>query len=63
MEIASYTVLIAAAQAAGDPTTEEACRKIIAQEHAMAAWMLKNLPAIASAFLARSATPGVEAKV
>lgn len=52
MEIASYTVLIAAAQAAGDEQTENVCRQIIAQEHAMAA-----------AFLARSATPGVDAKV
>lgn len=63
MEVASYTVLIAAAQAAGDQATEDVCRHIIAQEQAMAAWMLEHLPSIASAFLVRSATPGAEAKV
>jgi ferritin-like metal-binding protein YciE len=63
MEIASYTVLIAAAQAAGDAATEDACRHIIAQEQAMAAWLLEHLPAIATAFLTRAATPGLEAKV
>lgn len=62
MEIASYTVLIAAAAAAGDTQTEAVCRQIIAQEQAMAAWLLQHLPSTTTSFLARSATPGVEAK-
>jgi len=62
MEIASYTVLIAAATAAGDADTRAVCEQIIAQERAMAAWLLEHLPETTAAFLARSATPGVTAK-
>lgn len=63
LEIASYTALIAAAQAAGDAATQSACEQILVQEKAMAAWLLEHLPHITQAFLARAATPGVEAKV
>jgi ferritin-like metal-binding protein YciE len=63
LEIASYTTLIAAAQQAGDTATQAACEQIIVQEKAMAAWLLEHLPQLTQAFLARSATPGVEAKV
>ncbi|QBI02325.1 ferritin-like domain-containing protein [Pseudoduganella albidiflava] len=63
LEIASYTALIAAAQQAGDTTTQAACERIIVQEKAMAAWLLEHLPQLTQAFLARSATPGLEAKV
>jgi len=63
LEIASYTALIAAAQAAGDAATQSACEQILVQEKAMAAWLLEHLPQITQAFLARAATPGVEAKV
>ena len=63
MEIASYTVLIAAAQAAGDQETGSVCEQIIQQERAMAVWLLEHLPTTTAAFLARSATPNVEAKV
>jgi len=62
MEIASYTVLIAAAAAVGDTETRSVCERIIEQERAMSAWLLENLPATTEAFLARSAAPGVEAK-
>lgn len=62
MEIASYTVLIAAAEAAGDLQTREVCRQIIAQEQAMALWLLEHLPSTTNSFLERSATPGVDAK-
>ncbi len=62
MEIASYTVLIAAAASAGDHDTRAVCEQIIVQERAMAAWLLEHLPAITTAFLARAATPGVTAK-
>lgn len=63
LEIASYTALIGAANAVGDLATAAACEQILVQEQAMAAWLLENLPQITTAFLARSATPGVEAKV
>jgi ferritin-like metal-binding protein YciE len=61
MEIASYTVLIAAARHAGDTETAAVCEQIIAQERAMAAWLLEHLPSTTDAFLSRSATPGVTA--
>ena len=63
LEIASYTALIAAAEQAGDAATKSACEQILVQEKAMAAWLLAHLPQITQAFLLRSATPGVEAKV
>ncbi|AZE83501.1 Protein YciE [Pseudomonas orientalis] len=62
MEIASYTVLIAAAQAAGDAETLAACEKILPQEIAMAQWLLEHLPELTQAFLERSAAPDTEAK-
>ena len=63
LEIATYTSLIAAAKAAGDSATAASCDQILAQEQAMAAWLLEHLPQVTQAFLTRSATPGVEAKV
>jgi ferritin-like metal-binding protein YciE len=61
IEIATYTVLIAAAGMAGDEQTRTVCEQIIKQEQAMAAWLLEHLPATTDAFLSRSAVPGVEA--
>jgi len=63
LEIASYTVLIATADSVGDLQTREVCEQILAQERAMAAWLLEHLPTTAASFLSRSASPGVEAKV
>jgi ferritin-like metal-binding protein YciE len=63
LEIASYTSLIAAAQAVGDTATQAACEQIIVQEKAMAAWLLEHLPEVTQAFLARAEQPGVTAKV
>lgn len=63
IEIATYTTLIAAAQAVGDTVTQAACEQIIVQEKAMAAWLLEHMPEVTQAFLARSATPGATAKV
>ncbi|WP_017529071.1 ferritin-like domain-containing protein [Pseudomonas fluorescens] len=62
MEIASYTVLIAAAQEAGDAETKAACEKILPQEVAMADWLREHLPELTQAFLQRSAAPDEEAK-
>ena len=63
LEIASYTSLIAAAQAVGDTQTQAACERIIVEERAMAAWLLEHLPEVTQAFLTRAETPGAEAKV
>jgi ferritin-like metal-binding protein YciE len=63
IEIATYTTLIAAAQAVGDSATRSACEQIIVQEKAMAAWLLDHMPEVTQAFLARAETPGAEAKV
>ncbi|WP_122317891.1 ferritin-like domain-containing protein [Pseudomonas cichorii] len=62
VEIATYTVLIAAAQAAGDAQTQQACERILPQEQAMADWLLKHMPQITKAFLSRSENPDLEAK-
>lgn len=62
VEIATYTVLIAAAKAAGDLQTVAACEQIFPQEKAMAQWLLAHLPELTEAFLARSANPDTEAK-
>lgn len=62
LEIASYTVLIAAAKAAGDAQTQQDCEAILQQEIAMADWLRSHLPELSQAFLDRSDTPGLEAK-
>lgn len=62
MEIASYTILIAAAKAAGDLQTQRACEQILPQEVAMAEWLRQHLPEITEAFLTRSAAPDIQAK-
>lgn len=63
IEIATYTSLIAAAQAVGDAATQSACEQILVQEKAMAAWLLEHLPEVTQAFLTRAETPGAKAKV
>ncbi|MDB6141316.1 MAG: hypothetical protein JWP80_360 [Pseudomonas sp.] len=62
VEIASYTVLIAAAEAACDMETKAACETILPQEIAMAEWLLQHLPELTEAFIIRSANPDLEAK-
>jgi len=62
MEIASYTALIAAADAVGDTETSQACEQILEEEQAMADWLQDHLPEVVQAFLVRSETPGATAK-
>lgn len=62
MEIASYTILIAAAKAAGDMETQQVCEQNLQEEIAMADWLLEHLPDVTQAFLARAANPDSEAK-
>ncbi len=62
MEIATYTILIAAAEAAGDIETQRICELILPQEIAMAAWLSEHMPEITFAFLSRDADPQAVAK-
>ncbi|TWI50934.1 ferritin-like metal-binding protein YciE [Pseudomonas duriflava] len=54
VEIAMYTVLISAAEAAGDLETKRVCEQILPQEIAMADWVREHLPEVTMAFMARS---------
>jgi ferritin-like metal-binding protein YciE len=62
MEIASYTILIAAAQACDDTTTAAICTRILREEEAMAKWLAGQTPNLVRAFLQLDETPGVAAK-
>lgn len=62
MEIAAYTVLIAAAREVGDAETLAALERILPQEQAMADWLRDHLPELTQAFLARDSQPDTEAK-
>ncbi len=62
LEIATYTVLIEAAKAAGDTVTLQVCEQILPQEIAMAEWLKDHLGELTHAFLDRSEAPGLEAK-
>lgn len=62
MEIASYRILIAAAEADGDSETARVCQEILAEEEAMAAWLEENMGAIATMHLVREDASLDEAK-
>jgi ferritin-like metal-binding protein YciE len=62
MEIASYQILIAAADAIGDSKTAATCLQIKVEEERMAAWLGDEIPGIVSKFLKRDEIAGVEAK-
>lgn len=62
LEIASYRILIAAAQAVGDAATAQTCEQIIQEEIAMARWLEDYLPKLTQDYLAREATPDTTAK-
>jgi ferritin-like metal-binding protein YciE len=57
-EISSYTVLIAAAEAAGDQQTASICREILSEEQAMADWLREHLPNVTRQYLQREETGG-----
>lgn len=61
-EVASYTALIAAAQAIGDEETVRCCEQILPQEIEMGRWLLEHLPAIVIAYMSRSADGRHDAK-
>src|SRR3954470_10363381 len=62
MEIASYNILVAAAEACGDTTTAAICSRILKEEEAMAKWLATQTPNLVRAFLQLEETPGVAAK-
>lgn len=53
MEIASYKILIAAAEELGLDDAAQTFKRILAEELAMAAWLDENLPAVTRSFIAR----------
>lgn len=62
MEIASYKILVAAAEEAGDTETASVCKAILAEEVAMADWISGNLAKLTQEYLRREETPGTTAK-
>jgi ferritin-like metal-binding protein YciE len=62
MEIASYTILIAAAEAVGDSATAAICTRILREEEAMAKWLASQTPNLVRAFLNLDQVPGIAAK-
>lgn len=53
MEIATYNVLIAAADAVGDSETRQACQLNLEEEEAMTDWLANNLHATTFKYLGR----------
>lgn len=62
MEIASYTILIAAARAEGESEVVRVCEQNLREEEAMAEWLANNLGQTATTFLARAAADSDTAK-
>ncbi|MRX49204.1 DUF892 family protein [Paracoccus sp. S-4012] len=62
MEIASYRVLIAAAEHLGEMRVAEACKANLQEEIAMAEWLASHLPGTTRDFLDRAAAGDKDAK-
>ena len=62
MEIASYTILIAAAQTLGEDEIARVCEENLREEIAMADWLKDNLPRTTEQFLNRAAAESDSAK-
>jgi len=56
MEIASYKMLIAAAEEAGDPESKRVCEQNLREEEAMARWLGDHLGSMTRQFLVREAS-------
>ncbi|MBB4184813.1 ferritin-like domain-containing protein [Sinorhizobium terangae] len=54
MEIASYRILIAAAEEIGDMQTKSVCEEILQEETAMADWLATHIGGVTRQFLTRS---------
>jgi ferritin-like metal-binding protein YciE len=53
MEIASYRILIAAADYVGDEETKAVCQRILDDEIAMASWLEENMDSVVQDYLRR----------
>lgn len=62
MEIASYRILIAAAEQADDYHTKDICERILVEEETMAKWLGDHLAEITRQYLTRESDQGAEAK-
>ncbi|MER9952037.1 DUF892 family protein [Mesorhizobium sp. M0047] len=62
MEIASYTILIAAARSLGETEVARVCEQNLREEIAMADWLKDHLPSTTERFLARADTQSESAK-
>ena len=62
MEIASYRILIAAAEVAGDRQTKQVCEQNLAEEEAMAEWLKNNIADVTQTYLRLDADPDAMAK-
>jgi len=62
MEIASYRILIASAEADGDQETARVCEEICKEEEAMASWLKDNMGKISTQYLQRDASEETEAR-
>jgi len=62
MEIASYRILVAGAEAAGDTETARVCEEICREEEAMASWLEDHMAEITQAYLIRHASESDTAK-
>jgi ferritin-like metal-binding protein YciE len=54
MEIASYTILIAAANALGETEIAKVCEQNLREEEAMAEWLKNHIPGTTEQFLTRA---------
>jgi ferritin-like metal-binding protein YciE len=62
MEIASYSILIAAAEELGDAELAAICRENLAEEEAMAEWLREEAPDLTRLFLSRADADSAMAK-
>jgi ferritin-like metal-binding protein YciE len=62
MEIASYRILMAAADALGDVQTASICEKNLSEEEAMAEWLAENIEPLTREYLNREENAYAEAK-
>lgn len=62
LEIASYKVLIATAEEAGDMETKRVCEEILEEELAMAAWLDEHMPRTLQQYLQRDEDSSATAK-
>jgi ferritin-like metal-binding protein YciE len=62
MEIASYKILIAAAEKLGDVETKRVLEEIVREEEEMAKWLESRLSPVTLQYLGREETPRATAK-